>query len=194
LSVFLQDAVSSKTEGSVKVQPGTLRFKGVTKFARGFWAGVELDKPEGNNNGTYDGIKYFDCKEKHGIFAPPQKISHITESIDSLVDACEYEDSFFDDRLEKKHKDEQKDKGTSKTSKEDDSQSRGATETCSQDKAAADTAVSEASAGKSVDELLPSVFILKKSKYSRLNHLVKELVAIEIIKLSDCSICRTNIS
>uniref|UniRef100_A0A8C9G6V8 CAP-Gly domain-containing protein n=1 Tax=Pavo cristatus TaxID=9049 RepID=A0A8C9G6V8_PAVCR len=136
-----------------KVQPGTLRFKGVTKFARGFWAGVELDKPEGNNNGTYDGIKYFDCKEKHGIFAPPQKISHITESIDSLVDACEYEDSFFDDRLEKKHKDEQKDKGTSKTSKEDDSQSRGATETCSQDKAAADTAVSEASAGKSVDEV-----------------------------------------
>uniref|UniRef100_A0A8C0BV02 Centrosomal protein 350 n=1 Tax=Buteo japonicus TaxID=224669 RepID=A0A8C0BV02_9AVES len=89
-----------------KVQPGTLQFKGLTKFAKGFWAGVELDKPEGNNNGTYDGIKYFDCKEKHGIFAPPQKISRITESIDSLLDTNKDEDSSFDDRLEKQHKDE----------------------------------------------------------------------------------------
>ncbi|XP_031451473.1 centrosome-associated protein 350 isoform X3 [Phasianus colchicus] len=136
-----------------KVQPGTLQFKGVTKFAKGFWAGVELDKPEGNNDGTYDGIKYFDCKEKHGIFAPPQKISHITESIDSHLDAHEYEDSSFDDRLEKKDKDEQKDKGISKTSKEDESQSRDLAETSSQGKAAADTAVSETSAGKNIDEV-----------------------------------------
>uniref|UniRef100_A0A8B9CHD7 Centrosomal protein 350 n=1 Tax=Anser brachyrhynchus TaxID=132585 RepID=A0A8B9CHD7_9AVES len=76
-----------------KVQPGTLRFKGLTKFAKGFWAGVELDKPEGNNNGTYDGIKYFDCKERHGIFAPPQKISHITESVDNHLDTNKDEDS-----------------------------------------------------------------------------------------------------
>ncbi|XP_072722410.1 centrosome-associated protein 350 isoform X1 [Ciconia boyciana] len=135
-----------------KVQPGTLRFKGLTKFAKGFWAGVELDKPEGNNNGTYDGIKYFDCKEKHGIFAPPQKISHITESIDSHLDTNKDEDSFFDDRLEKQHQAEQKDKGSSKSSKEDEPQSRDATENYSQDKAPADTAVSESSAGERVDE------------------------------------------
>ncbi|NXN44574.1 CE350 protein, partial [Rhinoptilus africanus] len=135
-----------------KVQPGTLRFKGLTKFAKGFWAGVELDKPEGNNNGTYDGIKYFDCKEKHGIFAPPQKISHITESIDSHLDTNKDEDSFFDDKLKKQHKAEQKDRGTSKPGKEDESQSRDATENYSQDKAPADTAASEASAGERVDE------------------------------------------
>ncbi|NXF30301.1 CE350 protein, partial [Nyctibius bracteatus] len=135
-----------------QVQPGTLRFKGLTKFAKGFWAGVELDKPEGNNNGTYDGIKYFDCKEKHGIFAPPQKISHITESIDSHLDTNKDEDSFFDDRLEKQHKTEQRDRGSSKPGKEDESQSRDATENYSQDKAPADTAVLEASAGERVDE------------------------------------------
>ncbi|NWR84472.1 CE350 protein, partial [Furnarius figulus] len=139
-----------------KVQPGTLRFKGLTKFAKGFWAGVELDKPEGNNNGTYDGIKYFDCKEKHGIFAPPQKISHITESIGSHLDTDKDEDSFFDDRLEKQHKAEQKDRGIPKPGKEDESQSRNATENYSQDKAPADTAVSEASAEERVDEKLPS--------------------------------------
>ncbi|NXF54923.1 CE350 protein, partial [Oceanites oceanicus] len=135
-----------------KVQPGTLRFKGLTKFAKGFWAGVELDKPEGNNSGTYDGIKYFDCKEKHGIFAPPQKISHITESTDSHLDTNKDEDSFFDDRLEKQQKAEQKDKGSSESSKEDEPQSRGATDNYSQDKAPADTGVSEASAGERVDE------------------------------------------
>ncbi|KAM9280432.1 centrosome-associated protein 350 isoform 3-T3 [Cariama cristata] len=135
-----------------KVQSGTLRFKGLTKFAKGFWAGVELDKPEGNNNGTYDGIKYFDCKEKHGIFAPPQKISHITESIDSHLDTNKDEDSFFDDRLEKQHKAEQKDRGSSQSGKGDESQSRDATENYSQDKAPADTAVSEASAEERVDK------------------------------------------
>ncbi|KAL8177481.1 UNVERIFIED_CONTAM: hypothetical protein K2H54_008221, partial [Gekko kuhli] len=91
-----------------KVQPGTLRFKGLTSFAKGVWAGVELDKPEGRNNGTYDGIKYFDCKEKHGIFAPPQKISRISESLGGLVDSegqssCKVE-------LDHSHKADQKDR------------------------------------------------------------------------------------
>ncbi|XP_039928490.1 centrosome-associated protein 350 isoform X2 [Hirundo rustica] len=140
-----------------KVQPGTLRFKGLTKFAKGFWAGVELDKPEGNNNGTYDGIKYFDCREKHGIFAPPQKISHITESIDSHLDSNkDDEDLFFDDRLEEQHKAEQKDRGSFEPGKEAESQSRNATENYSQDKAPVDTAVSEASAEEKVDEELSS--------------------------------------
>ncbi|XP_068055499.1 centrosome-associated protein 350 isoform X5 [Anomalospiza imberbis] len=140
-----------------KVQPGTLRFKGLTKFAKGFWAGVELDKPEGNNNGTYDDIKYFDCREKHGIFAPPQKISHITESINSHLDTNkDDEDSFFDDRLEKQHKAEQKDRESSKPGKEAESQSRNTTENYSQDKAPVDTAVSEASAEERVEEELSS--------------------------------------
>lgn len=90
------------------VQPGTLRFKGATSFAKGFWAGVELDKPEGNNNGTYDGIVYFVCKEKHGIFAPPQKISHIPENFDDYVDINEDEDSYSDEQY-RYYNQEQKD-------------------------------------------------------------------------------------
>ncbi|KAM4655447.1 centrosome-associated protein 350 isoform 3-T3 [Amazona ochrocephala] len=169
-----------------KVQPGTLRFKGLTKFAKGFWAGVELDKPEGNNNGTYDGIKYFDCKEKHGIFAPPQKISHITESTNSHLDTSNDEDSFFDDKLEKQHKAYQKDRGSSKPSKEDETQSRDAAENYSQDKGPADTAVSEASAEERVDEKLSSKansknisvgiesFTQEQSVVDYLKHVVKE--------------------
>lgn len=162
-SVSITEAADSLPNFSIgdrvlvsKVQPGTLRFKGLTKFAKGFWAGVELDKPEGNNNGTYDGIKYFDCKEKHGIFAPPQKISHITESVDSHLDTSKDEDSFFDDRREEQHKAEQKERGSSKPSKEDESQSRDATESYSQDEGPVDTALSEASAEERVNEELSS--------------------------------------
>ncbi|KGL74550.1 Centrosome-associated protein 350 [Tinamus guttatus] len=133
-----------------KVQPGTLRFKGPTEFAKGFWAGVELDKPEGNNNGTYDGIKYFDCKEKHGIFAPPQKISHIPESIDSRLETKKDEDSFFDDRLDKQHTAKQKGKGSSNLDKEEEMQ-RDTRENYSQDKGPADTTVLEASVGQRID-------------------------------------------
>ncbi|KFW00043.1 Centrosome-associated protein 350, partial [Eurypyga helias] len=165
-----------------QVQPGTLRFKGLTRFAKGFWAGVELDKPEGNNNGTYDGIKYFDCKEKHGIFAPPQKISHITESIDGHLDTNEDEDSFFGDRLEKQHKAEQEDRGSSKPAKEDESRSRDTTENYSQGKAPADTAVSEASGEEAVDEELSSQASSIKEISVATESLAQEMSVVDYLK------------
>nr|XP_054586158.1 CAP-Gly domain-containing linker protein 4 isoform X3 [Nothobranchius furzeri] len=54
---------------------GTLRFCGSTEFSGGLWAGVELDKPEGKNDGSVAGVQYFTCPLKHGIFAPVSKIS-----------------------------------------------------------------------------------------------------------------------
>lgn len=92
------------------VQPGTLKFKGQTSFANGFWAGVELDKSEGSNNGTYDGVVYFACNERHGIFAPPDKIRHLPDRFEMYTDATEDEDSFFDDLP---------DKGTDKLEKDE---------------------------------------------------------------------------
>lgn len=83
------------------VQPGTLKFKGPTSFAHGFWAGVELDKSEGSNNGTYDGVVYFGCDERHGIFAPPDKITHLPDKFETYTDTTEDEDSFFDDFTDK---------------------------------------------------------------------------------------------
>ncbi|ETE70040.1 Centrosomal protein, partial [Ophiophagus hannah] len=84
------------------VYPGTLKFKGWTKFDKGFWAGVELDEPEGNNNGSYNGIQYFDCKEKHGIFAPPQKISLFSKGFGNDLDSNE--NSFFKHEQDNQHK------------------------------------------------------------------------------------------
>ena len=38
------------------------------------WVGVELDNPDGKNDGTVDGFRYFTCNAKHGIFAPLFKV------------------------------------------------------------------------------------------------------------------------
>ncbi|XP_074516413.1 CAP-Gly domain-containing linker protein 4 isoform X2 [Sebastes fasciatus] len=54
---------------------GSLRFCGSTEFSGGLWAGVELDKAEGKNDGSVAGVQYFTCRIKHGIFAPLSKIS-----------------------------------------------------------------------------------------------------------------------
>uniref|UniRef100_A0A673CDD6 CAP-Gly domain-containing protein n=1 Tax=Sphaeramia orbicularis TaxID=375764 RepID=A0A673CDD6_9TELE len=54
---------------------GTLRFCGSTEFSGGLWAGVELDKPEGKNDGSVAGVQYFTCRLRYGIFAPLSKIS-----------------------------------------------------------------------------------------------------------------------
>ncbi|XP_069881401.1 CAP-Gly domain-containing linker protein 4 [Dipodomys merriami] len=54
---------------------GTLRFCGTTEFANGQWAGIELDEPEGKNNGSVGKVQYFKCAPKYGIFAPLSKIS-----------------------------------------------------------------------------------------------------------------------
>ncbi|XP_006061115.3 CAP-Gly domain-containing linker protein 4 [Bubalus kerabau] len=54
---------------------GTLRFCGKTEFASGQWAGIELDEPEGKNNGSVGKVQYFKCAPKYGIFAPLSKIS-----------------------------------------------------------------------------------------------------------------------
>ncbi|XP_060088593.1 centrosome-associated protein 350 [Heteronotia binoei] len=113
------------------VQPGTLRFKGLASFAKGFWAGVELDKPEGRNNGTYDGIKYFDCEERHGIFAPPQKISRISESLGDLRDTEEHPSCKF--QLDHNHKADEKD-GESPREEEGKSEGEIVSEKSLQDK------------------------------------------------------------
>ncbi|KAK2714776.1 CAP-Gly domain-containing linker protein 1-like isoform X2 [Artemia franciscana] len=53
---------------------GVLRYLGLTEFAQGQWAGVELDEPDGKNDGSVAGKRYFECKPKHGLFTPASKV------------------------------------------------------------------------------------------------------------------------
>ncbi|XP_055915828.1 restin homolog [Eupeodes corollae] len=56
-------------------RPGILRYLGETQFASGNWCGIELDEPNGKNDGSVEGVKYFECKPKYGIFVPVAKVS-----------------------------------------------------------------------------------------------------------------------
>ncbi|OQR74379.1 CAP-Gly domain-containing linker protein 4-like [Tropilaelaps mercedesae] len=71
---------------------GVLRFVGETKFASGIWAGVELDSPQGKNDGSVNGMEYFKCPPAHGVFALVGRVRRILPeeeagSDESLKDA-----------------------------------------------------------------------------------------------------------
>ncbi|NWZ01287.1 CE350 protein, partial [Loxia curvirostra] len=80
-------------------QPGTLMFKGQTHCGSVHWAGVALDKAEGDNAGTYEGVKYFECAQHCGVFVRPDEISHlfgVNKNCSSYMEN-EDSDSFHDD-------------------------------------------------------------------------------------------------
>ena len=61
-------------KGLSKVRRGILRFFGTVEFASGQFCGIELDTPQGKHNGSFKGIRYFQCAPEHGIFVPAEKV------------------------------------------------------------------------------------------------------------------------
>lgn len=82
---------------SVLIRPynssGVVAYIGGTEFATGTWIGVELDAPKGikwhlillyiifinilllgKNDGTVQGVRYFTCRPKHGMFVRADKL------------------------------------------------------------------------------------------------------------------------
>ncbi|KAL0237203.1 hypothetical protein PCE1_000600 [Barthelona sp. PCE] len=59
---------------------GILRYVGPLKgqSASKIFAGVELDTPDGKNNGLYMGIEYFSCRPLYGVFVPARFVQHIS--------------------------------------------------------------------------------------------------------------------
>lgn len=56
-------------------KPGVIAFIGETRFAAGEWAGIVLDQPIGKNDGSLNGVRYFQCEPKRGLFSKTDKLS-----------------------------------------------------------------------------------------------------------------------
>ncbi|XP_041360770.1 kinesin-like protein KIF13A isoform X2 [Gigantopelta aegis] len=53
---------------------GIVRFVGQVEFAAGPWIGVDLDLADGKNDGSVNGIRYFRCLPRHGVFVRAEKL------------------------------------------------------------------------------------------------------------------------
>ncbi|KAJ3380128.1 hypothetical protein HDU84_006162 [Entophlyctis sp. JEL0112] len=56
---------------------GTVRFIGSTSFAGGVWYGLELEDAQGKNDGSIQGVRYFDCEAQRGMFVRQTMIKRI---------------------------------------------------------------------------------------------------------------------
>ncbi|SGY45751.1 BQ5605_C001g00333 [Microbotryum silenes-dioicae] len=57
---------------------GTVRFLGPTQFGpqdETVWVGIEWDEPVGRNDGSVDGVKYFETKPLRASFVRPDKVT-----------------------------------------------------------------------------------------------------------------------
>uniref|UniRef100_A0A671M3E2 CAP-Gly domain-containing linker protein 2-like n=1 Tax=Sinocyclocheilus anshuiensis TaxID=1608454 RepID=A0A671M3E2_9TELE len=56
------------------VKPGVIAYLGETQFSPGQWAGVVLNDLVGKNDGSVNGVRYFECQALQGIFTRPSKL------------------------------------------------------------------------------------------------------------------------
>lgn len=71
---------------------GVVMFKGVVKFTSGPWIGVKYDEPFGKNDGTVNGVKYFEAPPNYGAFVKPIHVQ--VGDFPEITDGLDYDDEF----------------------------------------------------------------------------------------------------
>ncbi|XP_068701652.1 microtubule-associated tumor suppressor 1 homolog isoform X2 [Montipora foliosa] len=83
-------------------QLGILKYLGRTHFADGEWCGILLGDPCGKNDGSVRGVRYFRCRNKHGIFVHSHKVKRADEAALSKLNL--FEGFSSPESSEKQHK------------------------------------------------------------------------------------------
>lgn len=65
---------------AVAAGEGTAAYVGTTEFSNGVWIGIVLDEPNGKNDGSVNGKRYFMCKSGCGVFVRPSQVTLVTGS------------------------------------------------------------------------------------------------------------------
>ncbi|PWN51530.1 hypothetical protein IE53DRAFT_378882 [Violaceomyces palustris] len=84
-----------------KLGHGEVLFVGQTSFAPGLWVGVELDHPNGKNNGVVQGKRYFECREGHGVFVRSSQV-HVLAPEDEFGESLQDEEEPYLERPQPK--------------------------------------------------------------------------------------------
>ncbi|KAH7398889.1 dynein associated protein-domain-containing protein [Phaeosphaeria sp. MPI-PUGE-AT-0046c] len=71
------DTKLGQTVETTAGQQGTVRYIGTIHVAEGNWLGIELTKPEGKNDGSVRGERYFNCPPFHGLFVRDSNVARI---------------------------------------------------------------------------------------------------------------------
>ena len=79
ITVGMRCIVKGKATGTVRFGPDEAR------FGPGQWVGIELDEPRGINNGMANGTRYFQCRERHGLFTRAANLKLVTELLSLRV-------------------------------------------------------------------------------------------------------------
>eukprot|EP01117_Protostelium_nocturnum_P006405 TRINITY_DN2310_c0_g3_i1.p2 TRINITY_DN2310_c0_g3~~TRINITY_DN2310_c0_g3_i1.p2 ORF type:complete len:122 (+),score=41.27 TRINITY_DN2310_c0_g3_i1:430-795(+) len=61
------------TEG-VEERHGEVAYVGTIDGSKGYWIGIKFDGPNGKNDGSLKGKRYFQCEENYGGFVKPNKV------------------------------------------------------------------------------------------------------------------------
>ncbi|XP_072028928.1 kinesin-like protein KIF13A isoform X2 [Amphiura filiformis] len=59
---------------------GVVKFIGNTAFRPGVWVGVALEANVGKHNGCVQGVRYFTCRPKRGVFVRPERLAQAIRS------------------------------------------------------------------------------------------------------------------
>ena len=87
-------------------EPGFVRFLGRVKFAPGEWVGIELLHPDGQHDGSVQGLRYFRCQPNHGVIVHSEAVTLRGEK-DSGGDGLSPHPSFASDGQERKESGEE---------------------------------------------------------------------------------------